>query len=104
MRVGGMRYKIEIQDFMEVKDKDGFVSREWKTEIETWADIIPVSAKEFMSAREELQNVTSKIYIRYREHIRSTMQIKYGERIFKIESVLPDRRRGLITILASEVE
>ncbi|WP_278607550.1 head-tail adaptor protein [[Ruminococcus] torques] len=47
--------------------------------------------------------MTNKIYIRFRSGIKSTMRIKHGDRIFEIESVLGDKRSGMLTIMAREV-
>lgn len=68
-----------------------------------WADIAPVSGKEYMASNRETAEITNKIYIRFRSGIKSTMRIKHGDRIFEIESVLGDKRSGMLTIMAREV-
>lgn len=52
----------------------------------------------------ETAEITNKIYIRFCSGIKSTMRIKHGDRIFEIESVLGDKRSGMLTIMAREVE
>lgn len=47
MQVGRMRYRIEIQDYKSTQDADGFETREWMTVHTVWADIAPVSGKEW---------------------------------------------------------
>lgn len=49
MQVGRMRYRIEIQDYKSTQDADGFETREWMTVHTVWADIVPVSSKEYMA-------------------------------------------------------
>ena len=63
----------------------------------------PVSGKEYMASNRETAEITNKIYIRFRSGIKSTMRIKHGDRIFEIESVLGDKRSGMLTIMAREV-
>ena len=70
---------------------------------QVWADIAPVSGKEYMASNRETAEITNKIYIRFRSGIKSTMRIKHGDRIFEIESVLGDKRSGMLTIMAREV-
>lgn len=103
MQVGRMRYRIEIQDYKSTQDADGFETREWMTVRTVWADIAPVSGKEYMASNKETAEITNKIYIRFRSGIKSTMRIKHGDRIFEIESVLGDKRSGMLTIMAREV-
>lgn len=100
MQVGRMRYRIEIQDYKSTQDADGFETREWMTVHTVWADIAPVSGKEYMASNKETAEITNKIYIRFRSGIKSTMRIKHGDRIFEIESVLGDKRSGMLTIMA----
>ena len=99
MQVGRMRYRIEIQDYKSTQD----APREWMTVHTVWADIAPVSGKEYMASNRETAEITNKIYIRFRSGIKSTMRIKHGDRIFEIESVLGDKRSGMLTIMAREV-
>lgn len=96
MQVGRMRYRIEIQDYKSTQDADGFETREWMTVHTVWADIAPVSGKEYMASNRETAEITNKIYIRFRSGIKSTMRIKHGDRIFEIESVLGDKRSGML--------
>lgn len=103
MQVGRMRYRIEIQDYKSTQDADRFETREWMTVHTVWADIAPVSGKEYMASNRETAEITNKIYIRFRSGIKSTMRIKHGDRIFEIESVLGDKRSGMLTIMAREV-
>ena len=93
MQVGRMRYRIEIQDYKSTQDADGFETREWMTVHTVWADIAPVSGKEYMASNRETAEITNKIYIRFRSGIKSTM------RIFEIESVLGDKRSGMLMCL-----
>ena len=103
MQVGRMRYRIEIQDYKSTQYAGGFETREWMKVYTVWADIGPVSGKEYMASNKETAEITNKIYIRFRSGIKSTMRIKHGDRIFEIESVLGDKRSGMLTIMAREV-
>ena len=103
MNVGRMRYRIEIEDLIKITDNDGFVSEEWIPFAEVWADITPVSGREYFDSAQDLSEVTSKIYIRYLKGLRTIMRIKCDERVFNIQSILQDERQGITTIMAKEV-
>ena len=103
MNVGRMRYRIDIEDYISSTDLDGFVTEDWNNFATVWADIIPVSGKEYFSSAQILEEVTNKIYIRYISSIKTTMRIIFGDRIFNIQSILSDERHGFITIMAKEI-
>lgn len=103
MKVGRMRYRIQLQAYEAAQDDDGFVTKEWTTVKEVWADIVPVSAREYFDSNRETTEADSKIYIRYTDGVRDDMRIVHGGRIFDIESVLGDKRSGMLTLLAREV-
>ena len=103
MNVGRMRYRIEIENFVNETDNDGFATENWAHFGSVWADITPISGKEYLNSAQTLEEITSKIYIRYIPSIKNTMRIKYLERVFNIQSNLPDERHGIITIMAVEV-
>lgn len=103
MKVGRMRYRIEIEDLIKITDNDGFVSEEWIPFAEVWADITPISGREYFDSAQDLSEVTSKIYIRYLKGLRTIMRIKCDERVFNIQSILQDERNGITSIMVKEV-
>lgn len=103
MRVGRMRYRIEIQSYESTQDSAGFETKEWHTMHQVWADIVPMSGAEYLASNRETVSVTSKIYIRYLPGITPKMRIRYRERLFNIESVLGEQREGYLTLMAVEV-
>lgn len=103
MKIGKMRYRITIEDYIVTTDKDGFQKEEWIPFTTVWADIVPVSSKEMTASSQSVLEVTSKIYIRYLKGLKSTMRVKCGDRIFEIASLLIDERNGTVVLLAREV-
>lgn len=103
MKIGGMRYRAELQRNTAVKDAEGFTQNIWKTEHTVWADIVPVSGREFLQSGTETAEVTFKIYIRYLDGIDSDMRVKCGENIYILTAVLGNRRKGMLTLMAKEL-
>ena len=75
MKLGKMRYRIKFLKYTATTDTDGFVSREWNEYCTVWADVTPISAKEYFSLDTETAEVTYKIYLRYRPDIDTTMRV-----------------------------
>lgn len=103
MNVGKMRHRITFQRLSDNKDSLGAYGDGWEDVVTTWAQISPVSGREyFTQMRESL--VSHKIYCRYRPGITPKMRIMFGERIFRIISVLnwEERNEGL-TIMCEEL-
>lgn len=104
MKIGGMRYKVELQRNVSKKDDEGFTQNIWQTEHTVWADIVPVSGREFLQSGTETAEVTFKIYIRWIENVDADMRVKCGENIYLLTAVLGNRRKGMLTLMAKELK
>ena len=104
MKIGGMRYRIELQRNVSKKDAEGFTQNIWQTEHTVWADIVPVSGREFLQSGTETAEVTFKIYIRWIENVDADMRVKCGNDIYLITAVLGNRRKGMLTLMAKELK
>lgn len=103
MKIGGMRYRAELQRNTAFKDDEGFTQNIWQTEHTVWADIVPVSGREFLQSGTETAEVTFKIYIRYLDGIDADMRVKCGENIYLLTAVLGNKRKGMLTLMAKEL-
>lgn len=103
MKIGGMRYRIELQRNVSNKDDEGFTQNIWQTEHTVWADIVPVTGREFLQSGTETAEVTFKIYIRYLDGIDADMRVKCGENIYLLTAVLGNKRKGMLTLMAKEL-
>lgn len=103
MKIGGMRYRAELQRNTVVKDDEGFTQNIWQTERTVWADIVPVTGREFLQSGTETAEVTFKIYIRWIENVDADMRVKCGNDIYLITAVLGNRRKGMLTLMAKEL-
>ena len=103
MKLGKMRYRITIENPMNETDEDGFKQETYIEVATVWADITPVSSKEYFDSNQTVEEATSKIYIRHIPGINTLMRIRCGSRLFDIISVLSDDRLGMTTIISREV-
>ena len=73
------RITFQLQD-LDSEDED------WKDIATTWANINPISGKEYYSAETINSDLTHKIRLRYRKGITPDMRVLYNGRIFYIVS------------------
>ena len=104
MKIGRMRYRIDVQEFSISKNANGFPVKTWNTVCSIWADVVPVSGKELLNSGQIISEVTHKIYIRYRDGINTDMRVKHEDKYYNIISVLGDRRSGMLTLMVKIVE
>lgn len=102
MNAGKMRHRITFQRRATDKDILGGYEGEWVDASTTWAQISPISGKEYLSQVRE-STVSHKIYCRYRPGITPSMRIKFGKRTFRILSVINWEEKGEgLTIMCEE--
>lgn len=103
MKAGKLRHRITFFRPATKQDRAGGFTGDWVEEFSAWAQISPVSGKEYLTQMRETV-VTHKVYCRYRAGIHPRMRIKFGDRNFRIVSVLnwEERNEGL-TIMCEEI-
>lgn len=103
MKAEKMRHRITFQQQPGEKSSLGSYEEEWKDVATVWAQISPVSGREYFGQVRETA-VSHKIYCRYRAGITPRMRIKFGNRVFRIISVLNwDERNEGLTIMCEEL-
>ena len=102
MNIGKMRHRITFQRPSTEKDRLAGYEDDWQDVATVWAQISPISGRDFLTQIRETI-VTHKIYCRYRPGITPQMQIQFGDRIFRIISILNwDERNEGLTIMCEE--
>ena len=103
MKVGRMRYRIKIQSPSDETDIYANPKDEWTVFKEVWADIVPVSGREYFAAQQAMSETQFKIYIRYLEGITQKMRIMHGDVAYEILTVLGDKRSGMLTLMVKVI-
>lgn len=107
MEPGRLRHRVRIE--VKTDDRDNFGQLiGWKSKGIVAADIRAVTGRNFISGSAERSNVTTKIFMRYRDDIRATVTRfievtnKGEERVFTVTAPLPTRDRRNIEVLCME--
>jgi SPP1 family predicted phage head-tail adaptor len=68
MQAGKLRHRITLQEpVKEQNPTTGAVINTWRDVATLWAEVAPLSAREFIAAQASQGEVTTRITIRYRE-------------------------------------
>jgi SPP1 family predicted phage head-tail adaptor len=111
MQSGKLRHRITPQKFVTNQDPEtGAPIKTWVNLIQTtpdngiWAEVYPLSAREFIAAQATQNEITTRITIRRRDDITAQCRILFRGKIYNIEGILPDPDSGLeyLTLPCSE--
>ena len=106
MRAGELRHRVVIQSMAETQDPNtGIITSGWATFATVWAEVRPLSAREFVAAAAAQSKVTAMIKIPYLAGVKPSMRIVDGAGVYNVEGVLPDPKSGIeyLTLPASQV-
>lgn len=101
---GRLRHRVRIEQRVSGIDTFGdTLPADWAPVAEVWAEVAPLSAREFIAAQSVQSEVKAKITIRARP-IDPTMRIVHAGKVYNIVGVLPDNVSGLeyITLPVAE--
>lgn len=90
LRAGKLNTRISILRLEEVQAGGGQVVGQWVEHAATWANVRFPSGSATIKAGTDVSLVRASIRIRFRDDIRSDMQIVTSGMVFDIQAVLPD--------------
>lgn len=101
---GRLRHRVLLQAPVQTQDPEGGIIFTWEDVAWLWAEVAPLSAREFVRAEELQSKVTARITIRYREGITAEMRMLHKGVIYNIAGVLDDPVSGIewITLPVSQ--
>ncbi len=104
MRAGELRRQITVQRYSETQNDYGEVIKDWFDLFTTRASVRPISGKEIAINHSIVNELTHKIFIRYRANIKPSDRVLFKDRIFNIASVINyDEKDISIELLCREI-
>lgn len=92
MKAGRLRHLGTIEALVTSQDPQSGATREqWVRFATEWADIQPLSGREFVAAQAVHAGVNTRITIRARPGVLPSMRFTYRGTHYDIHAVLPDR-------------
>jgi SPP1 family predicted phage head-tail adaptor len=93
MPIGGMRYRITIEQAAETRGASGGISRAWSALVAVWADVQFNRGREFFAARQLLAEKNAVIKIRYRSDVSSANRVVFNGQTYNIVDAVPEAGR-----------
>lgn len=89
MKAGKLRHRVTIQNKgTPARNSYGEEVITWATEATVWAEVDPLRGREFLEARREGAEVTTRIRVRHRDGITPSMRVVWGSHTYDILSVI----------------
>ena len=103
-KIGLLRHRVEIQQATRTQDSYGDAIETWSTIATVWASVEPISGRELWQAQQAQADVTHTITIRVDSStpILPEHRVKWGSRIFHVESALTIEEVGRFRVLTTK--
>lgn len=95
LAAGRLRHYIEIQQPVTVINTAGEREQTWQHVTFAWAEVAPVSVRDFVASQQNQSKVNTKILVRSDSGLRPNMRVLYRNAIYDIEGILPDKDSGI---------
>ena len=86
MKIGKLRHLIRFIDYKTATNEYGETEKSEIEVLKTWAEVKPVTSKEYFSQGDFLKT-THRIIVRYSDIIKPTQKIKFEDREFEITGI-----------------
>ena len=102
MSAGQLRHRVEVQSPVTTQDDVGQPSTSWTTSGYLWANVRHLTGLSAIKAGADTS--ASKVSIRLRHGtFNAGQRVVYGDEVFSIEAVLPDRRRQYVDLVCAVI-
>lgn len=90
LNTGEMRNKIEIQEYVESVNENGYPVNDWETKHVLWAKIKTVKGSESINASAEINTNMYRFIVRYTRGLNAKQRVLFKGRLYDIQAVLQD--------------
>lgn len=95
MNIGKLRHRITLLKQVNTVNDYGAAVTMWKNVATVWADVRPLSGREYFSAQQVQSEITTQIWLRHLDGIKPSMRVKLGKRFLEIVAVLNTQERNV---------
>lgn len=99
MKAGDLRHRITVRS-MQPGHQDpetGDIAHGWTDLATVWAQVVPVSVREFLQAAAVQNEISARIVVRYSKvmsKVTPDCRVVHGADIYEIKGILPDLESG----------
>lgn len=103
-RAGKYRHQVYLQAPAKTFDTEGQEVVTWTTVATVWAEIVPLTGREYFQAKAVNAEIADRVTLRYRRGIKTTWRLLYGVRALEIISVADVEEKHIeLELLCKEV-
>lgn len=97
MRAGRLRHRVDVQAKVVTRDAVGGESISWATIAAVWAEVQPLSGREYVAMRQAQADVAVRVRMRYVVGVNPAMRVVHGAAVYNILEVIDvaGRKRDL---------
>jgi SPP1 family predicted phage head-tail adaptor len=95
MRAGKLRHRIVIQEKSVTRTASGAETVSWAEYDTLWASVEPLSGRELEMAKQLHDEISVRMWIRYRSGVAPEMRVSWDSRTFDVVSVLNTAERDI---------
>lgn len=103
LEAGRLRHRVEIQRAHDVQDAFGEPVKAWNTVATVWAAVEPMTGDERFRSDQETAERPVRILMRHRADVTVKHRIKFGSRLFDVQSVTdPGFQAAMLELICEE--
>lgn len=95
MEIGRLRHRITLMRQVNEINDYGATQTKWKSIATVWAEVKPLSGREYFSAQQVQSEITTQIWLRHLDGIKPSMRVKFGKRFLEVVAVLNTQERNV---------
>jgi SPP1 family predicted phage head-tail adaptor len=99
MKIGRLRHRIVIEESLTSRDSFGAEVSERVQFAVVWADLSPITGKEYLGFKQINSETTTKITTRYLAGVTTEMRVVFGDRTYEIDSIINPEEKNISLIL-----
>ena len=84
VEISDLRHRITFQEPVETPDGYKGHTVAWQNVITVWAQVKPLSGREYFYAHQIKNVVSHRIRVRYRSDVNEKMRVRFGSRFFSV--------------------
>lgn len=105
MKSGTLRHHVTIKENRVTQDSTtGEMVSSWVQVCRPWAQIVPMSARDYLAANAAQSEMRGRIVIRWRGDVEAGMRVEYRGKYYQIIGVMEDDKsmREHLTLMVTE--
>jgi SPP1 family predicted phage head-tail adaptor len=99
MNPGELNRRISFQAKVSGYDADGYPVVGDQIVKTLWADVVPLTSREFFQSQQTNTEITTRFIVRYRKDLNTKMTILYDSKKYEIVSILEDAKKTTLTLI-----